>query len=68
MSNHDFFPDDGAIDVTDSEKAELFKKWDEEDQEHICPSCRFKLAVHSTKQILSCALKEIRLVLGVEKV
>jgi len=31
----------------------------------ICPSCRFKLVVHSAKQIVSCALKEIRLVLGV---
>ena len=33
----------------------------------VCPSCRFKLAMHSAKQIVSCALKEIRLVLGVEK-
>jgi len=33
----------------------------------VCPSCRFKLAMHSTKQIVGCALKEIRLVLGVEK-
>ncbi|MEK0320699.1 MAG: hypothetical protein QQN52_03965 [Nitrosopumilus sp.] len=32
----------------------------------ICPSCRFKLAIHSAKQIVGCALKDIRLVLGVE--
>lgn len=32
----------------------------------ICSSCRFKLGLHSVKQIISCALNDIRLVLGVE--
>jgi len=36
-------------------------------EDGICPSCNFDLAEHSTKQIVGCALKEIRLVLGVEK-
>ena len=67
MSNPDFFPDDnGAIDVTDEEREELFEKWDKEDREHVCPSCRFKLGLHSVKQIIGCALNDIRSVLGVE--
>lgn len=41
---------------------------DDEPEMHICPSCRFKLRLHSAKQVIGCALKEIRLVLGVEKV
>jgi len=41
---------------------------DNDDTEHgICPSCCFKLGLHSAKQIVGCALKEVRLVLGVEK-
>ncbi|NWJ84373.1 hypothetical protein HX854_06585 [Marine Group I thaumarchaeote] len=40
---------------------------DNEDIEYgICPSCRFKLGLHSTKQIIGCAIKDIRSVLGVE--
>ena len=67
MSSPDFFPnDDGSEDVTDEEREELFKKWDKEDEEFVCPSCRFKLGLHSAKQIIGCALKDIRLVLGVE--
>ena len=41
---------------------------DDDQEVHICPSCRFKLRLHSVKQVIGCALKEIRLVLGVEKV
>jgi len=67
MSNPDFFSDDnGAIDVTDEEREELFEKWDNEDMEHVCPSCRFKLRLHSVKQVIACALNDIRSVLGVE--
>jgi len=69
MSNRNYFPDDdGSMYVTDEERDELFKKWDKEDKEHVCPSCRFKLGLHSAKQVIGCALKDIRLVLGVEKV
>ena len=32
----------------------------------ICPSCRFKLGIHSVKQIIGCAIKDIRLILGSE--
>jgi len=40
-----------------------------DDYEHgVCPSCRFKLRLHSAKQVIGCALKDIRSVLGVEKV
>jgi len=40
----------------------------DDDEVHVCPSCRFKLGLHSVKQIIGCAIKDIRLVLGVEKV
>ena len=65
-SPHFFTNDDGSEDVTDEEREELFEKWDKEDREHVCPSCRFKLGIHSVKQIISCALKDIRLILGSE--
>ncbi len=69
MSNHDSFSNDKVMDVTDEEREYFRKQWDIEDVEYgICPSCRFKLRLHSAKQVIGCALKEIRLVLGVEKV
>ena len=40
---------------------------DEDHEDGICPSCDFVLEEHSSKQILNCALKEVHLVLGVEK-
>ena len=68
MSNPHFFPD-GSEDVTDEEREYFRKQWDNEDIEYgICPSCRFKLGLHSVKQIISCAINNIRSVLGVEKV
>ena len=40
---------------------------DNDDTEYaICPSCSFKLGLHSAKQIIGCAIKDIHLVLGVE--
>jgi len=35
------------------------------DKEYRCPSCSFKLGLHSAKQIIGCAIKDIRSVLGV---
>ena len=68
MSNPHFFLD-GSEDVTDEEREYFRKQWDNEDIEYgICPSCRFKLGLHSVKQIISCAINNIRSVLGVEKV
>jgi len=32
----------------------------------ICPSCRFKLKLHSVKQVIACAINNIHSVLGVE--
>ena len=65
MSNPpDFFPD-GSEDVTDEEREYFLKKFEEEDKEYRCPSCRFKLGLHSAKQIIGCALNEIHSVLGV---
>ena len=68
MSNPHFFTnDDGSEDVTDEEREYFRKQWDNEDIEYgICPSGRFKLGIHSVKQIISCALKDIRLILGSE--
>ena len=43
--------------------------FDNDDIEYgVCPSCRFKLGLHSAKQIIGCAINDIRSVLGVEKV
>lgn len=68
MSNHVFFSNDGSMDVTDEEKEYFLKKWEKEDKEYCCPSCSFKLGLHSAKQIIGCAIKDIRSVVGVEKV
>ncbi len=62
MSNHDSFSDIDSPKIPDRPEP-----MDDDVEYGICPSCRFKLAVHSAKQIVCCALKEIRLVLGVEK-
>ena len=37
---------------------------DDDVEYRICPHYRFKLALHSAKQIINCALKEVRSVLG----
>jgi len=66
MSNPDSFSNDGSIDVTDEEREYFLKKWEKENKEHVCPSCSFKLGLHSVKQIIGCAIKDIHSVLGVE--
>ncbi|MCH7967541.1 MAG: hypothetical protein IIB02_09050 [Thaumarchaeota archaeon] len=67
MSNPDSFSnDDGSEYVTDEEREYVLKKWEEENKNHVCPSCSFKLGLHSAKQIIGCAIKDIRSVLGVE--
>ena len=66
MSNPHFFSD-GCEDVTDKEREYFKKRCDNEDIEYgICPACSFKLKLHSVKQIIGCAIKDIRSVLGVE--
>ncbi len=63
MSSPDIFSNVEAITIPD--KPEPI---DEDHGDDICSSCSFDLEKHSTKQIVNCALKEIHLVLGVEKV
>jgi hypothetical protein len=67
MSNpYSFSNDDGSEYVTDEEREYVLKKWEKENQNHVCPSCSFKLGLHSAKQIIGCAIKDIHSVLGVE--
>ncbi len=37
---------------------------DDDVEYRICSHCRIKFALHSAKQIINCALKEVRSVLG----
>ena len=56
----------GAVDTQEIMEAVEEAHNDDEIEYGICSSCRFKLKLHSAKQILNCALNEIHSVLGVE--
>ena len=62
MSNPDFFADTDPMNSHDIPEP-LDNDWQEDESN--CPSCNFILSEHSAKQIVNCALKEIKLVRGV---
>jgi len=56
-SPQDFFPDDPT---GTPKKPEKFPEDYEDNLEEDCPSCGEQLGVHTTREIVECALREVR--------